>query len=335
MNDNVQKSIPPKASPADTHDAIRLGVWSFYFLVKLAAYWTGALDFHPLANLAFAAFLLMPVASRTGRWLRMAIALPAAVALLYYDSWLPPPNLLWPQLVMLFHFSFAYMFELARRVVSLSQVVALVLAWAAFRIISRYLRVGVVVVVLLIAVSLRQYIAVAPAPVAQAVAGNNRAATVAQPPSAAQTQHALNAALAKFYSNESQQRVEFTASPAGTAPFDVIFIHVCSLGWDDVRAVGLQNDPLWKRFDILFTKFNGATTYSGPAAIRVLRGACGQPSHAALYSPAPQGCYVMHDLHRAGFRLSFALNHNGKFGDFIGEVRNDGGVGDLRRIAGA
>ncbi|MDI5677545.1 cellulose biosynthesis protein BcsG, partial [Salmonella enterica subsp. enterica serovar Anatum] len=39
----------------------------------------------------------------------------------------------------------------------------------------------------------------------------------------------------------------------------------------DVEAAGLMSHPLWSHFDILFKHFNSGTSYSGPAAIRLLR----------------------------------------------------------------
>lgn len=37
-------------------------VWlNFYFLVKFALLWAGYLNFHPMLNLVFLAFLLVPI----------------------------------------------------------------------------------------------------------------------------------------------------------------------------------------------------------------------------------------------------------------------------------
>ncbi|MCR3986170.1 cellulose biosynthesis protein BcsG [Aeromonas caviae] len=33
----------------------------------------------------------------------------------------------------------------------------------------------------------------------------------------------------------------------------------------------MMDHPLWKHFDIVFKNFNSATSYSGPAAVRLLR----------------------------------------------------------------
>ena len=38
-----------------------LGGWNFYFLVKFALLWAGYLNFHPMLNLVFLAFLLVPI----------------------------------------------------------------------------------------------------------------------------------------------------------------------------------------------------------------------------------------------------------------------------------
>jgi hypothetical protein len=61
-------------------------------------------------------------------------------------------------------------------------------------------------------------------------------------------------------------------------------INICSLSWADVDAAGLMSHPLWSHFDIQFKDFNSATSYSGPAAIRLLRASCGQTSHKTCIS---------------------------------------------------
>jgi cellulose synthase operon protein YhjU len=109
-------------------------------------------------------------------------------------------------------------------------------------------------------------------------------------------------------------------------PFDVIFIHVCSLSWDDIAAVGLEQHPLWQRFDFLFKKFNSAASYSAPAAIHLLRSTCGQQAHDRMYSPAPPNCYLMSSLQAVGFEPNLALNHTGKFDDFLSQVQMQGGL---------
>lgn len=42
-----------------------LSGWNFYFLVKFALLWAGYLNFHPMLNLVFLAFLLVPIPRKT------------------------------------------------------------------------------------------------------------------------------------------------------------------------------------------------------------------------------------------------------------------------------
>ena len=73
---------PPNASAAPTAPAAvaGLGAWSFYFLAKLILYWRELIGFHPLENIGFAVFLLLPAASPLWRRLRTAVAVPVAVS---------------------------------------------------------------------------------------------------------------------------------------------------------------------------------------------------------------------------------------------------------------
>jgi cellulose synthase operon protein YhjU len=143
----------------------------------------------------------------------------------------------------------------------------------------------------------------------------------ASAPTGEQTADAM---VAEFFRRESQRQVAF-ARPADSAPpFDVIFLHICSLSWDDLAATGLDKHPLLASFDILLERFNSVSTYSGPAAIRLLRAPCGQPRHEALYSPAPPQCLLMPALEEAGLETQFAMNHDGHFDGFIDYVRAQG-----------
>ncbi|MBZ7309191.1 cellulose biosynthesis protein BcsG, partial [Klebsiella oxytoca] len=114
--------------------------------------------------------------------------------------------------------------------------------------------------------------------------------------------------------------------PADAQPFDVLIINICSLSWSDIEAAGLMEHPLWKHFDLLFKNFNSATSYSGPAAARLLRASCGQLSHANLYQPSGSECYLFENLAKLGFTQQLMLGHNGVFGDFLKELRSLGGI---------
>lgn len=294
---------------------IYLGCWNYYFIAKLVLFWRELIDFHPLENLGFAAFLLAPVASPFWRRLRLIASIPMGLALLYHDSWLPPISRLFSQASLLSHFSFAYMLELLGRFISLPVLALLVISWVVFRFVALRLRVGVLVVACLLVMVF------SPLEKERVAAASPQLATPAKVPEG----NDLDSVLRDFYQRESARRVAFS-KPDNDVPFDVIFLHVCSLSWDDLQMLGLDQHPLWKRFDILFTQFNSAASYSGPAAIRFLRGSCGQSPHESLYSSVPEQCYLFDNLVKSGFEPQLLLNHDGHFDDFLGLIKQRGGL---------
>lgn len=315
---------------------IALGGWSFYFIVKLLLFWRELTGFHPLENLAFAALLLVPLASPAARRLRALLAVPAAVALLYHDSWLPPFGRVLAQAGMLADFSLPYLLELAGRFLDWQTVALLALAWAAYRLAARALRVGFLVFAALLGLALAMEREPRADAAAEMAAGGTPARTSAAP---ADPEQALRA----FHAAEAQRRVRFPAAgdpAAGNpvagagAPFDLVFIHVCSLSWADLRAAGLDTHPLWNEFDFLFRQFNTAASYSGPAAIRINRATCGQAPHGALYERADDQCYLLPNLQRAGFAPQLALNHDGHFDDFLPLLRAQGASAAPQPLAG-
>jgi cellulose synthase operon protein YhjU len=115
----------------------------------------------------------------------------------------------------------------------------------------------------------------------------------------------------------------------------VVLLHVCSLSWDDLLAVGMDRDEFFSRFDVLFTRFNSVTSHSNPAAIRLLRAGCGQPPHEALYRPAQDDCYLFDVFRQAGYRPSFALNHDGRYGGLRDEIERLGHAAGEVDVTGA
>jgi cellulose synthase operon protein YhjU len=300
------------AASAKTGNAVHLGAWSFYFVAKFLLFWRQLIGFHPLENLAFAAFILYPLRSPLWRRIRTAVAIPAAIALLYYDSWLPPFSRALSQASLLSDFSGSYLLELIERFIDWKVVALLVAAWACYSLAARFLRIGVMVCATLIALVIGSTLHSAKLP------GVARASTQAGTGAASGNGNSstdLDSMLQAFYAKEAQRSVNFPK--ADGAPFDIIFIHICSLSWDDLQAVGLDKHPLWSNVDFLFRHFNSAASYSGPAAIRINRAPCGQESHKSLYDPAPDQCYLMPNLKKAGFQTNLAFNHDGHFDDFL------------------
>ena len=76
-----------------------LSGWNFYFLVKFGLLWAGYLNFHPLLNLVFMAFLLMPIpryslhrmldlATRFINWQMIGAMFVLLVAWLFLSQWI-------------------------------------------------------------------------------------------------------------------------------------------------------------------------------------------------------------------------------------------------------
>lgn len=127
-----------------------------------------------------------------------------------------------------------------------------------------------------------------------------------------------------FFREESGRVVAIPAPLKGAPPFDVIILHICSLSWKDIKDSGSDLLPFFSRFDYVFTNFSAACSYSGPAALRVLRAACGQPPHMHLYENVPAGCYLMDKLREAGFKTYTMATHDGKYDHFTANSRKFG-----------
>jgi len=290
----------------------RLGWWNAYFLAKLALFALGLIGFHLVENLVFAVVLFAMAAPRVRRF-RPWLGVPVAIALLYYDSWLPGLSRVISQAGLVAGFSGAYLAELAGRFVSVTALVAIAAAVAMYAVASRFLRLDVIVV---IAMLVLPFVVGGPPKVLPA--------TTAAAPKGEAPPKSPDAMLAEFFAKESARTVSFPKPPDASPAFDVIFLHVCSLSWDDLEATGMDKHPLLASFDVLFRRFNSVSTYSGPAAIRFLRAPCGQNTHKALYEPARPECLLMPGLQQAGLEPQLVLNHDGHFDNFLKVVRDQG-----------
>lgn len=301
-----------------------MGWWGAYFFVKLLLFAGGYIDFDVWWNLLFAVFTALPARNDRQRLTKNMIASVVSVVLLYHDSWLPPFGRVLSQAGNLAEFSLPYMAELLGRFINLKVVVELAIMLAVFALLKRKLRMSTFVFIGIIAVAVAPWL-----PRMQAGAGV--AASVPVPTAAKFDLHTLSSAaldrnVAQFYTREQQRQVHFTRAAEDDAPYDILMLHVCSLSWDDLQALQKLDDPLFKRFDVTFTAFNSAASYSGPAAIRLLRGNCGQTSHQQLYEPADRTCFVMDGLQNAGFQPHWLMNHDGHFGNFFADVHERGGM---------
>ncbi|WEF28345.1 cellulose biosynthesis protein BcsG [Klebsiella aerogenes] len=324
-----------------------LSGWNFYFLVKFALLWAGYLNFHPMLNLVFLAFLLVPIPSEKLHRIRHWVAIPLGLALFWHDTWLPGPESIMSQGSQIAGFSADYVWDLVTRFINWNMVGAFFVMLVLWLFISQWLRVTVFVSAIMVWLVVSPLLpsftlwpagqpttaAAAPA----AATGSAASTTTASASTAAsgdippQTEPPTSANLSNwlktFYASEQKRKTPFPDQlPADAQPFDLLVINICSLSWSDIDAAGLMDHPLWKHFDIIFKNFNSATSYSGPAAVRLLRASCGQLSHTDLYQPSGNECYLFENLAKLGFTQQLMLGHNGVFGDFLKELRTLGGM---------
>ncbi len=322
-----------------------LSGWNFYFLVKFGLLWAGYLNFHAMQNLVFMAFLLFPLPNRRLHKWRNWIAIPIGFALFWHDTWLPGPESIMSQGSQIAGFSADYMWDLVTRFINWQMVGAFFVLLVAWLFLTQWIRVTVFVVAAMVWLNLITLVGPSfslfpggqptntvtttggTAATTVATAGNTPVVGDIPAQTAPPTSANLNAWLSSFYQSEEKRSTKFPdALPADAQPFELLVINICSLSNADIEAAGLMQHPLWSHFDIRFTNFNSATSYSGPAAIRLLRASCGQASHTNLYQPAGNQCYLFDNLSKLGFAQQLMLDHNGVFGGFLKEIRDNGGV---------
>jgi len=313
---DAQAHKPPAAHPG-------LGWWNLYFILKVMLYFLGRIDFHALENISFAGLLLIPLRNRFLIVARQIIAVPLGIWLFHYDSFLPPLDRLFAQLDQLLAFEPAYLLELLLRFVPGNALLALGLVTVAYYFAAKLFRVSVIVVLALFATGFQTV--ENSFPVAAIAQGPSQNAALATATDTGNDRN-LNNYLNEFFANERSRQVPLQRSPDTNNRFDILFLSVCSLAWDDMEITGVTGHPLMQQFDIIFDQFNAATSYSGPALLRLSRASCGQPSHKALYESAAPECRLFENLARLGYQEALLMNHDGVFNSLLERTRQFSGI---------
>ncbi|MDR0807189.1 MAG: cellulose biosynthesis protein BcsG [Enterobacteriaceae bacterium] len=318
-----------------------LSGWNYYFLIKFALLWGGYLNFHPLANLVFVAFILFPLPAGWLRKIRHWIAIPIGFCLFYYDTWLPGIESIISLRDQATALSFDYVSEFIKRFINWSWIGAAFALLVGYLFVSQWVRITPFVVLALVWLNVITIDGPSISLLPSTNTTDNNAATNTTSSSASTnssgsgqlsdqappTTENLTAYYNGFLQQQKQLITQFPASlPADSQPFDLLIINICSLAWSDMQAVGLADHPLWSRMNIMFDNFNSATSYSGPAAIRLSRASCGQTSHEDLYKTVDQRCYLFDNLQQLGFTNELAMDHSGAFGDYLKELREYAGI---------
>ncbi len=285
-----------------------MAAWHFYFLAKFLLHARGNIRLNPLLSAALLLLAAVPVPQRL-RLPRSLAAWAAALALVWHESWLPPPSAIHKFLADPTGTATpAYLADFLVGALSgpLLLMLAALAAGAAWTS-RRNLRLTPVIALGLAAIALFD-------------------------PSTI-TLDAAKREVDAFYAGEAGRAVRFKGAAAEPA-FDVIVVHVCSLSWDDLRAAKIADDPFLRGSHAVFTSFNSATSYSNPAAIRLLRAPCGQQRHDALFRPLDPGCHLMEGLRGSGYKTWAAANHDGRYAGMAEAIKLHGRGDDLEPLAG-
>lgn len=271
--------------------------WSLYFIATALLGLMGLLALEPAPLFALAVFQF-PRLPRLWSHLRLTVSVVLASTLLYWQSSLPGLPAILDKLRALAGFSLNYWMELLARLDAGKWLLGLIVGLAAYLLISKRLRVSVLALLLL---------------GFSALITGSRAG-----PDDAGLHDIIARDVEDYYQAEAQRQVLFDRNQ--TDKQDVLIVQVCSMGWADLRRFGLDTHPLWRKLDVLMTRFNSGTSYSNPAALRLLRGACGHSRHADLYTDAAATCYLGEQLKAAGYKTDILMNHTGEYSNFLEEV---------------
>jgi len=247
--------------------------------------------------------------------IRKWVALPIGVILLYFDSPLPPLRNIIPKINQLLDFSFEYYLELLTRIVDWRVVAILLGLYIVYFLLSKKLRMTTVASLAILSTLLPLGANIGP------LAYDSEGQVMGLP-----SDLELTESLDGFFIEESSRTTFNRTQKASGAPFDILVINVCSMAWDDLQYIKEDNNLLFQRFHYLFTNFNSAASYSGPSIIRLLRSSRGQQDQRDLYKPAIEDSLLFSNLNKTGYQVQLALNHDGKYGDLLKEIRNEGSM---------
>lgn len=307
-----------------------LCVWNVYFIIAFALAAFGYIELNLLGNALLMAWLLLPVGPKWLRILRGTLGVAAAAVLLYSESWLPGVDSILANKGGIAGFSLLYMAEFALDFINVKMVGWGLLVFLGYFLVRRYVRVTFFTIVYFLgAVTMPWVQSILPerAPVVTADAGGQTNEAAAPAKTGKADAKAVGEWYDAFLAYEHDRRARF---PNGLSekdtPFDILLLSICSVSNDDLAVSQLDQHPLFKEFNIRFDSFNAATAYSGPALLRLLNGACGQPSHSELYGERRPECEIMTRLGTLGYSQRLLMDHSGEYDNFLQSMRDKAGV---------
>ena len=277
--------------------------WGFYFISKVFLFLKGHIQFDLYLNLLLAVYALMPLKIRhfggmrglqrnASRYLYGVIGVSLAFSLLWRDTYFPPfrnlVNFLYNPVTRP---SNQYLFEFASNYWNLTIATVLGVIFV-FCLLMRKVRLNWLILVV-IPLMIPPAHSLIYGRVDEAILENLKGSIV--------TSGGAPTPILKL--EEPSQG------------FDVVILQVCSLSWDDLRQIGMDQDVFFDQFDVLYSNFNTSSSYSTPSALRLLRSNCPQGTHESLFRPISDRCLLMENLRKSGFKTETVFNHQGKLSD--------------------
>lgn len=311
------------------HNWYGLSTWSCYFFLKIALFYSNKINFHALENFVFALVLMIPIQHKIYRRIFRIFAVCVAVSLFWHDSKLPGLRSVMDNFSLLLSFNLDYILNLMNRVVDWKYLALGIVIFfiIKFLLINRKLSLFTTAVTILGIVSVGIFQSIGLKNHFNGLRDDFSDSEMLYDRSnlqvSTENKGDIESIVTKFYSDESHRQVNFSKALTPQAqPFEILVLNICSLSWDDLKTVGLSNASLFAQSDILFTHFNSATSYSGPAALRLIHASCGQLTHRGLYSNLQ--CNLFNDLAQLGFQKELVLDHNGKFDEYLETIEKYG-----------
>ncbi|WP_298769561.1 cellulose biosynthesis protein BcsG [uncultured Shewanella sp.] len=309
---------------------LSIGWWNLYFIIKVFLYLKGSIDFHPIENFSFLAFLLLPINHSLLNIIKQVSAFPLALFLLYYDAYFPPISQLWNNIAQISQFDNDYLYIIIKRSISTKLLLSIFTLSVFYYLMKRYIKITVLTISLLIFVStpLKSFLLTNEYSLPQKMTPSNNALIIAPTENITTplitNDVTLNELKNDFFSSQAKKIIPIENNNIN-APFDILILSICSLAWNDLKMTKLSSHPIFNSFDIMFDNFNSATSYSGPALIRLLRANCGQETHEQLFeNPTSNECYLFENLKKIGFNENLLLNHDAIYDSFLNKLQENG-----------
>jgi cellulose synthase operon protein YhjU len=315
-----------KEKAARTHRTWQgLGIWNVYFILKFALASFGYLNLDILYNALLLVFLLIPLDNRRLHVLREAVAVVAGLALVYSESWLPGIDSFLSNKNAIAGFSLTYVLQFLLDFINFKMIGWGVLVLVLYFLLRRYVRISFFTIAYFLVMIAMPFVD------SFGTAEQTTVAAEEEEGEAGADKPADSKTLEEWYSafiNYEKERHAFLPQTIGEkdTPFDILILSICSLSNDDLAAVKLDSHPVLNEFNIRFDKFNSASSYSGPAVLRLLKGACGQPSHQDLYGERRTECELLNRLSQYGYRQRLLMDHAGEYDNFVQQLRDKAGL---------